>query len=148
MTSYLSDLFDYVSFNTGVELIIADGNKLRVHRRGTVKLTGLDDKRIKMPDVVYIPGLYRRLLSVGRLSERGLSVEFQRLSCIIRSASRVIAMRNKVGKSFLLDCQQEKARFVEYSGDDSKWELLHARMGHPSKDALIRPSVPRSAYLW
>ena len=43
-----------------------------------------------------------------------------------------------MGKAFLLDYQQEEARFAEYSGAESKWELWHARMRHPSKDALIK----------
>ena len=122
--------------NAGVEATIADGNKLRVHERVTVKLTGLDDRRVKMMDVLYIPGLDRRYLSVGRLTERGLSVELQRSSCIIHGARSAISMGNKVVKAFLLDSQQEESRLVEYSGADIKCELWQARMGHPSKDAL------------
>ena len=76
MTPHRSDLFDYETLNAGVEVTIADGKRLRVHGRGTVKLTGLDDRRVKMMDVLYIPGLDRRLLSVGRIAERGLSVTF------------------------------------------------------------------------
>ena len=76
MTPHRSDLFDYDTLSAGVVATIADGKKLRVHGRGTVNLTGLDDRRVKMMNVLYIPGLKRRLLSVGRLAERGLSVEF------------------------------------------------------------------------
>ncbi|GMF22451.1 unnamed protein product [Phytophthora lilii] len=36
-----------------------------------------------MVDVLYIPGLDRRLLSVGKLAERGMNVEFQRSSSVI-----------------------------------------------------------------
>ena len=100
-----------------------------------MKMTGLDDISIRMEDVLYIPGLDRRLLSVGKLAERGLSVQFQQSFCTILGSNRAIAMGSKVGKSFLLDCQQEEARFVQYSGADSEWELWHARLGHPSKDA-------------
>lgn len=138
MTPYRSDLFDYKTLNADVEVTIADGKKLRVHGKGTVRLTSLDDRNIKMMDVLYIPGLDRRILSVGRLAERGLRVEFKHSSCVIWGASGAIAMGKKVGKTFLLDCQQEEAWFVEYLGADSKWELWHARKGHPSKDALIK----------
>ena len=88
-------------------------------------------------DVLYVPRLDRRLLSVGRLAERGLNVEFERSSCIIWGDSSAIAVGKKVGKAFFLDCQQQEARFVQYSGADSEWELWHAWMGHPNKDAMI-----------
>lgn len=83
MTPHQSDLFDYEALSAGPEVTIADGKKLRVTGRGTVKLTGLDGLRIKMVEVLHIPGIDRRLLSVGKLAERGLKVKFQRSSCLI-----------------------------------------------------------------
>ncbi|KAE9084570.1 hypothetical protein PF010_g20776 [Phytophthora fragariae] len=91
-----------------------------------------------MVDVLHIPGLDRRLLSVGKLAERGLNVEFQRSSCVIWGSASAIALGKKIGKAYMLDCDQEDARFVEYAGADSQWELWHARMGHPNKDALAK----------
>ncbi|KAE9040198.1 hypothetical protein PR001_g7195 [Phytophthora rubi] len=89
-----------------------------------------------MVDVLHIPGLYRRLLSVGKLAERGLNVEFQRSSCVIWGNASAIALGKKVGKAYVLDCDQEEAWFVEYAGADSQWELWHTRMGHPlSRDS-------------
>ncbi|KAG3120253.1 hypothetical protein PI125_g1338 [Phytophthora idaei] len=67
-----------------------------------------------------------------------MSVEFQRSSCVIWGKRSAIALGKKVGKTFHLDCQQEEARFVQYTGADSEWELWHARMGHLSKDALAK----------
>uniref|UniRef100_A0AAV1V638 Retrovirus-related Pol polyprotein from transposon TNT 1-94-like beta-barrel domain-containing protein n=1 Tax=Peronospora matthiolae TaxID=2874970 RepID=A0AAV1V638_9STRA len=78
MTPHRSDLFDYEILNDGIGVTIADGKKLRVHEKGTVRLTGVNSRRIKMMNVLHIPGLDRRLLSVGRLAEHGLSVNFER----------------------------------------------------------------------
>jgi hypothetical protein len=124
--------------NAGIEVTIADGKKLTVAGRGTVRLLGMDRKRIKMVDVLHIPDLDRRLLSVGKLAERRLKVEFQRSSCVIWGNPSAIALGKKVGKAYVLDCDQAEARFVQYAGADSQWELWHARMGHPNKDALIK----------
>uniref|UniRef100_A0AAV1T0F9 Retrovirus-related Pol polyprotein from transposon TNT 1-94-like beta-barrel domain-containing protein n=1 Tax=Peronospora matthiolae TaxID=2874970 RepID=A0AAV1T0F9_9STRA len=44
-TPHRSDLFDYETLNDGVKMTIANGKKLRVRGRGTVKLTGLDERR-------------------------------------------------------------------------------------------------------
>ncbi|CAI5716279.1 unnamed protein product [Peronospora farinosa] len=78
----------------------------------------------------------RRLLSVGKLAERGLNVEFEHTSCIIWNKNQATASGKKVGKAYILECQQEKAQYVEYSDVDSNYDLWYARMGHLNKDAL------------
>uniref|UniRef100_A0AAV1UQT3 Uncharacterized protein n=1 Tax=Peronospora matthiolae TaxID=2874970 RepID=A0AAV1UQT3_9STRA len=73
-----------------------------------------------MVEVLHIPGLDRRLLSVGKLADRGLNVEFQRSSCVIWGTASAIAKGKKVGKAYILDCEQEEARFVQYAEAGSK----------------------------
>ncbi|GMF45585.1 unnamed protein product [Phytophthora fragariaefolia] len=118
MTPHRGDLFNFECIDAGMEVTIADGKKLRVAGTGTVKLTGLDGKRIHMVEVLYIPGLDCRLLSVGKLADRGMGVEFQRTSCVIWGKTSAVALRKKIVKAYVLDCQQEDARFVEYAGAD------------------------------
>ncbi|RQM13328.1 hypothetical protein DD237_003846 [Peronospora effusa] len=115
MTPHREYLFDYKNLMTSIEVTIADGKKIRV---------------------LHIPGLDRRLLSVGKLAERGLNVEFERTSCIIWKKNQAAASGKKVGKAYILECQQETAQYVEYSDVDSNYDLWHARMGHLNKDAL------------
>ncbi|OWY99171.1 Integrase, catalytic core protein, partial [Phytophthora megakarya] len=138
MTPFREDMFTFDRMVSGIEVTIADGKKLQVAGKGTVKLPGVNGKRIKMMEVLYIPGLDRRLLSVGKLAERGLTVEFQRSSCTIWGDTSAITTGTKVGKAYVLECEQEEARFVEYAGADSQWELWHARMGHPNENAMIK----------
>ncbi|KAE9327341.1 hypothetical protein PR003_g16033, partial [Phytophthora rubi] len=138
MTPHRNDLFEYKDLDSNIEVTIADGKKIRVVGTGSVRLTGIDGKRIKMIDVLYIPGLDRQLLSVSRLADRGVSVEFQKKSCTIWNKSKVIASGKKVGKAYVLDCEKYMAHYVEYAGVDSEWELWHARMGHLNKDALVK----------
>ncbi|CAI5707249.1 unnamed protein product [Peronospora farinosa] len=80
MTPHQEDLFDYKNIVTRIEVTIADGKKIGT---GSVRLTVIDGKRIQMLDVLQIPGLDRRLQSVGKIVERGLNAEFERTSCII-----------------------------------------------------------------
>ncbi|OWY97687.1 LOW QUALITY PROTEIN: polyprotein [Phytophthora megakarya] len=135
MTPFREDLFTFEGMVSGIEVTIADGNRLRVAGKGTVKLTGVYCKRIKMMEVLCIPGLERRLLSVGKLAEHGLTVEFQRSSCTIWGATSAIARERKSGRRM---CSSEETRFVKYAGADSQWELWHARMGHPNENAMIK----------
>ncbi|KAE9025730.1 hypothetical protein PR001_g12355 [Phytophthora rubi] len=110
MTPHRSDLLEYVALDTTMEVTIADGKKLSVAGRGTVRLLGLEQNRIKMVDVLHIPGV----------------------------CCRAIALSKKVCKAFVLDCDRGEPRFVQYAGADSQWELWHARMEHPNKDALAK----------
>lgn len=144
MTPHRHDLFDYEGVTSGGEVTIADGKKLQLAGSGTVWLTNVDGRRIKMINVLHIPGLDRRLLSVGKLAVRGMSVEFQRLSCTIWSKEVANATGKTNGKAYVLYCQQEEAQSVQYSGADSKWELWHARMRHPSEDSLYKTRHARN----
>ncbi|KAE9022411.1 hypothetical protein PF011_g4504 [Phytophthora fragariae] len=99
MTPHRSDLLEYEALDTTMEVTIADGKKLTVAGRGTVRLIGLDQNRIKMVDVLHIPGLDRRLLPVGKLAERDLNVEFQRSSCVIWGNASAIALGKQVGNA-------------------------------------------------
>ncbi|OWY92427.1 LOW QUALITY PROTEIN: hypothetical protein PHMEG_00038582, partial [Phytophthora megakarya] len=105
---------------------------------GVGAISGIDGKSTRMEEAFYIPGLDRRLLSVGKLAERGMSVEFQRNSCVIWDKSKAVASGKKIGKAYVLDCQQDVAYYTEYSGVDSEWELWHARMGHLNDDSLTK----------
>uniref|UniRef100_A0AAV1U5K8 CCHC-type domain-containing protein n=1 Tax=Peronospora matthiolae TaxID=2874970 RepID=A0AAV1U5K8_9STRA len=118
MAPHRSDLYEYKELENGQQVSIADGKKLQVSGVGTVKLEGLDGRRIMMVEVMHIPGLDKRLLSVGKQAGRGMRVEFQSLYCIIWSANRAIASGKKIGKAYFLDCEQEEARLVEYAGAD------------------------------
>ena len=101
------DLLDYKDMVTSIEVTIANGKKIRVAGTGSVLLTDNEGKRIRMLDVLHIPGLDRRLLSVDKLAESGLNVEFERTSCVNWNKNQSIALGRKVGESYMLECQQE-----------------------------------------
>ena len=120
MTPHRNDLFEYPGLETNVEVTIADGIKLIVKGAGTVNLTGLDGKGIRMVEVLYIPGRDRRLISVSKLAERGMNVELSRSSCVIWNKDQAIASGIRIGKTYMLDYKQEEACLVEYSGVDTQ----------------------------
>ncbi|KAG6620154.1 Integrase, catalytic core protein [Phytophthora cinnamomi] len=127
MTPHRDDLFEYADMSADMFVTIADGKKIRVAGTGSVGLTGIDGKRIRMVEVLHIPGLDRRLLSVGKLAERGMSVEFQRKSWVIWNKSTAIASGKKIGKAYVLECQQDTAYYTEYSGVESRSVKLDER---------------------
>ena len=44
-----------------------------------------------------------------------MKVEFRNSPCIIQRSSRAIAKGKKIGKAYVLDCEQEEALLVEYA---------------------------------
>lgn len=113
-----------------------DGKKPQLAGMGTLKLNSLDGPQRKMAEVLYIPGLDRRLLSVGKLARRSMMVEMRSSSCVIWSDKRAIASGKKVCKAYFLNCQQEEAQLVEYAYEHSEWELWHALLGHPGMTSM------------
>ncbi|OWZ01945.1 Integrase, catalytic core protein [Phytophthora megakarya] len=136
MTPHRNDLYEYSAMSAGMNVTIVDGKKIRVTGTGSVRLNGIDGKSIRMVEVLHTPGLDRRLLSVGKLADRGMSVEFQRNSCVIWNEYKAIASGKKYGKAYVLDCHQDTAYYTECAGVDSEWELWHAHMGHLNEDSL------------
>ena len=61
-----------------------------------------------------------------------MSVMFSHSSCIIWDKDRAIALSTRIGKAYMLDCEQEEACLVEYSRDCNQWGLWHTRMGDPN----------------
>ncbi|CEG46142.1 FOG: Transposon-encoded proteins with TYA, reverse transcriptase, integrase domains in various combinations [Plasmopara halstedii] len=83
MTPQRKDLFDNKGLGTSIEAAITDEKNLLIKGAGTVKLTGLDGKGIRMVQALHIPGIDRRLLSGGKLAEIGMSADSSRSSCVI-----------------------------------------------------------------
>ena len=138
MTPHRKDLFEYKDLKTNVEVTIADGKKLIVKGAGTVKLTGLDGKDIRMVEILYIPGLDRRLLSVGKLAERGMNVDFSRTSCVIWNKNQAIVSGTRIGKTYMLDYKQ---------GEVVSWIIpvvtLSGSFGMPAWDIQARTRYSR-----
>ncbi|OWZ24422.1 LOW QUALITY PROTEIN: Integrase, catalytic core protein [Phytophthora megakarya] len=131
MAPFREDLFAFEGMVSSIEVTITDGNKLRVASgKRTVKLTGVNGKRIKMMKVLYIPGLDKSCCGkLGTRPDRGVP------ALLVRDLGNTSVIRTgtEVGKAYVLKCEQEEARFVEYTRVDAQWELWHARMGHPNK---------------
>ena len=82
----------------GVAETIADGKKIRVGETGSVRFTGIENKCIRMVDVHQIGELYWRLLSVGKLAERELNIEFEHTSCVFWDKNHAIASMRMISK--------------------------------------------------
>ena len=105
--------FEYKDLGSKIEVANADGRKIRGVGTVSVRFTGIYGRRIKMVDVQYIPVLDHQLLSISRLGERGMSVEFQKKSCTIWNKFKAIASEKKMGKAYVLDFEKDMVHYVQ-----------------------------------
>ena len=69
---------------------IANGNKVSAGGIGTVPVILKNKTPIRIEDVLHVPDLDRRLLSIPALAEKGLNVSFGRGVCEIRDNERIV----------------------------------------------------------
>ena len=85
-----------------------------------------------MKGVLHIPNLDRRLLSVPKISQHGLDMRFDANQCDMFRGNDLVVSAKREGNVYTLNVRHERAMVVDHNNAESKWELWHARIGHPS----------------
>ncbi|DAZ96750.1 TPA: hypothetical protein N0F65_012327 [Lagenidium giganteum] len=93
MTHCDADLINARQLTKPIHVYVADGRRLSAIVMGDV--IGKDG--IIITEVLLIPGLDKRLLSIPKLTEKGLDVEFQTDSCTIKKSGRVVITVPRIG---------------------------------------------------
>ncbi|KAI9919518.1 hypothetical protein PsorP6_017398 [Peronosclerospora sorghi] len=83
MTPFRADYISYRSISNPIAVTIADGACLNAVGVGDVKMVTIDGREITVTEVLFIPNLDRRLISIPKLTYRGLDVMFGHRSCDI-----------------------------------------------------------------
>ncbi len=115
---------------------IANGEKLRAEGLGEISVP-IDGQRIRMTDVLYVPGLD------ANLNRKGLSIHFCRQGVEIMQGNIVVATGVAKGKMFVLHTSQAAlisrdfgVAEVNENGKQATYHLWHARLGHPDPQRL------------
>ena len=137
MSPMTSDFTEYQKLNPVIEVTVADGAKVQAVGKGTIVLEGIKH-RITVTDVLHIPKLDRRLLSVSKLVERGLSARFEEKQCSIWKDQELVVSAERHSNVYTLPIEPESAHYAQYEPSGGTSELWHARMGHPSNGNYSR----------
>lgn len=91
---------------------VANGEEMTAEGKGTIRTAFLNEKNeksvVKIPNVLYIPGIGANLLSVRKLAERGLRVIFNDRTCeIITQKGAQVAFGDVSGKLYKLRSPQK-----------------------------------------
>ncbi|GMF65420.1 unnamed protein product [Phytophthora lilii] len=155
MTDERDDFDDFRELAAPITITVASGEPLDAEARGTVRFTLQNGSTVTLTDVLYVPMLDRRLVSVAALTARGVLVQFEHGKATLMLNGNAVAVIRKEGKLFAWNVQQEgyeeAHEAVVQRMSESDNALWHARLGHVSytKLKLIRaacdgvPEPPR-----
>lgn len=131
-------LFTKIDFTKKKEVFLGDNSSMKVEGIGMLNVCCLDgDGKVRyatVTDVLYIPQIKRNLLSVSKLSLKGFDVSFARSRpAILRKGVIVAQIRESEGLfKLIVPSDKEEAHYSVTRN------LLHERLGHPSKQSLER----------
>ncbi|KAI0992616.1 hypothetical protein K3495_g15569, partial [Podosphaera aphanis] len=135
MTSDDSIFVEYEKFSSTVGTAKSNLN-LHVVGRGKI-CCPIDGQNVILEGVLHIPELHSNLLSPGKLTSKGLSVNFGAKEVTICRGKKVKARGPKVGDTWILRAYQteELARRADSVGQEQTM-LWHRRLGHPGPEKL------------
>nr|CCA27162.1 putative polyprotein [Albugo laibachii Nc14] len=116
-----------------VLISVANGVQVEAQGIGTIRVMLHNLKPIRIEDVLYVPQLDRRLLSITVLAGKGLEVTFSGSVFRIEDNEAVIVEVSKTGKLFILQCKRvEDANVVGHVERTRpvSFNIWHARLGH------------------
>uniref|UniRef100_A0A6V7IHH1 CCHC-type domain-containing protein n=1 Tax=Bracon brevicornis TaxID=1563983 RepID=A0A6V7IHH1_9HYME len=106
--------------------------------RGTVEFTseeGGELKNVTLQDVSCVPDLRMNLLSVAKLTDKGLNVNFDEKSAVIihRSTKHVVLTGKRVNDLYFLNENSQQCNATDLNEDTlelTETEIWHLKMGH------------------
>ncbi|GJX02910.1 putative RNA-directed DNA polymerase [Tanacetum coccineum] len=116
--------------------------KVRLADDKTLDIAGVGDVVLKtsfgtswtLKDVRYIPGLKKRLISVGQLDEEGYHVGFRDQQWKVTKGSLVVARGNKRVSLYLVEVPSDGINAtIDDRGNATLW---HQRLGHMSEKGI------------
>ena len=92
MTSVEGDFENLILNDTPIDVVLADKSVVPALGHGSVRAT-LRDRRgklvkMKFENVLYVPALRKRLISVSQMTDRGAEITFKRNSCSLFFSGR------------------------------------------------------------
>ncbi|MCO5603740.1 hypothetical protein L7F22_057892 [Adiantum nelumboides] len=127
----------------GKKVTCANNASYPIKGVGKILITNSDGSDLCLPDVLYVPGIKKNLLSVSSLAKNGLRVIFEDDRCIVRDRENgysLITTGTLENGLFVLDRYEKQiqaciAETKTQAMQDA--ELWHARFGHVGYGSLM-----------
>ena len=136
MSGNESDFTEIRELKKPVSVNLADKSCVPAAGVGNVNLVLIDENGdnvpVVVPDVLYVPKLKKKLLSVPTLDDRGAEISFKRGVCTMSTNGRKFVFGQKEGKLYkVLTGSISSCNFTSASTKSlSSLNLWHLRLGH------------------
>ena len=140
MSSDRIDFINMVKLDSLLWVTLANGQQVEDQGRGSVRPYLDNGNTVRLTDVMYVPKLDGKLLSVSALPSRGVVVQFDQDHATISVKESVVTVITKVGRLFAWQVGRAvtdtvNSATIGLSADCSK-DLWHSRLGHVSDAKL------------
>ena len=142
MTPVKSEFTSYVEFVKPIPVNLADKSQIYGYGIGNVMIKLFDGSTfvpVVIKNVMYVPKLHRKLLSISDITDRGSTVTFAGRSSTVTINGKTFLFGQRHGKLWLLYCDDEEC-FVNFVGEvqtkETPKELWHQRYAHLSSTYL------------
>ena len=140
MTPDKKGLSDYQSFRNPLQVKLADNSVLLSYGKGNLHLSvfdGTEKVNITLSDVLFVPKIQNKLLSLPSMTEKGAEVHFKGQFCKVIIDGKLFSIGHKHGKLYKLNSEPMHTSCFGSTGDrGSSLSLWHLRYGHLGYDNL------------
>lgn len=118
---------------------VGNGESVQIKGRGTGRLEFLDENdnssHVTAHEVLYVPAMVGNLLSVSRLVENGLTIEFNKTQCEIKKNGIQLGVADKVNNLYQLRQTHAAYSVIECHKENCIHDW-HRKLGHRDPEAL------------
>ena len=138
MTPKKNSLVNFKKFEAPSQVKLADNSILNSYGKGDVYLTvydGTEKVNVVLKDVLYVPKIQTKLLSLSSIIEKGAAVEFKGKSCKITIDDNSYNIGHKHGKLYKLNLiPKDETCYLGKANSEESLSLWHLRYGHLGYD--------------
>ena len=139
MSPNKKEMDDYTNFKKPLQIRIADNTILFAYGKGNLRVLVFDGKEklnIMLKEVLYVPKLRNKLLSLPSMTEKAVEVQFKGQSCKLVIDDKVYSIGHKHGKLYKLNVEPEHSCCFGSADECNDLTLWHNRYGHLGYDNL------------
>ena len=134
MSNDRSGMTNYVRLHNPRSIKLADNSILLAYGKGDVKVYVYNGPKkicLVLKEVLFVPDIKKKLLSLSTVTERGTAVKFNEKNCTIIIDGKVLSIGHRDGKLYRLNTEENNvACAYSMEGESSNLQLWHYRYGH------------------
>ena len=140
MTPSKKGMTDYVTFRNPLHVKLADDSVLLAYGKGNLHLSVLDGTEkvnITLKDVLYVPKIQKRLLSLPSMTQKDVEVRFKGQFCKVLIDEKLYSIGHQHVNLYKLNSGPiQSSYFGETESNEESLSLWHCRYGHLEYDNL------------